>query len=86
METYLQFNLKLQSGKNTKIRKKVENFAVTPQKDDSIPLYKGMTLKVMYRLLNPGSDQLLVICGSKKARRDGAEHLDDLRGNGWEIL
>jgi len=81
----LQFTLKC-TGKKTVTFQQAFSLPVEPQKDDRIPVKKGLSLTVLCRTMQPGSPTLVVICGSRNARKtDEQGHIDEFVNEGWTI-
>lgn len=81
----LQFTLKC-AGKKTVTFQKVFSLPTEPQKDDRIPIRKGLSLTVLCRSHQPGDSVLVVICGSRNARKtDEQGHIDEFVNEGWTI-
>lgn len=86
MRTFLQFSLKCSGNRKIVFRKEFDNFPDPPQKDDRIPIRKGLSLTVTCRSMQPGSNQLTVICAGRNARkRDEEQHIQEFLDDGWTL-
>lgn len=86
MKTFIRFGFKCQDKKRRAFIKEFPNFVETPQKDDRIPVRKGLSLTVIARTFTPGTEDITVICSSKNARKtDEAGHIAELVAEGWEL-
>lgn len=86
MRTFLQFSLKCSGNRKMVFVKEFANFPDTPQKDDRIPIRKGLSLTVTCRSMQLGSTSLLVICAGRNARkRDEEAHIQEFLDDGWTV-